>query len=780
MSRPSIDFKRLNDLLLAHAYRLIVEFCPGGKQRHREYVAGSIYGGEGSSFSFNLDTGKWSDFAVSDHKGGDMISLYAKINNLSQIDAAKKLCEMVDYKPNYSPETATLPKNIHPIHGKATGYWIYKNRQGVPTHVVMRFDPDGERKQFSQWHYDSDTNKWIPRATKTVPLFNLNDIASEPNKIIAVCEGEKAAEAAQKILGTKHYITTCWPGGSNAVRKVDLSPLFERDVLLWPDADEPGQKCMNYVAKEIASLAKKIKIIQNKPEDKKGMDAADMIGLPIPEAISWLKNRIVQLKPFVGGLEEDQLKTGSGLIPLRESVVQDQPSSSSSLTPTSNNLKAINTLDLDSQMSVVDEFRMMDLWISAGLQMTKANKPFETELNVLKILNYDKLFQNKFYYDEFYCRYFSTFDSTEPMELDDLVLTKIKIYLQGYYGLNKLTTKAIEMSLSLFLKQQPRRNTIQEKFSTYKWDKIPRIDKFFHEIYGAPDTEYTSAVSRIFWLSLMKRACKPGIKVDTVIILEGKQGIKKSTSLELIAGKQYATAGRDMTNKDFYLKMNAKTLLEIAELNSFSKHDHNELKEMVSTATDEYRIPYGTRVEAHPRTCIFVGTTNERNYLKDDTGSRRYLPIDCQKVEWELLQERLDQYYAEAYERGINQDEDHWSYPVEIHKLITSKRDADDKDIDGWYDQIQDFVFDVQTVYVTDICTYLNIPTHLQSDRIFKRVSKIMKKLGFEKTSTKQSSKTRRCYINTNVLNITYMDSQEKFSQSRNLGEARTHIQGAF
>lgn len=762
MLKQSIDFKQLNDQLLSHAYRLIVEFVPGGRQRHREYVAGSIYGGDGDSFSFNLDTGKWCDFAVSDHRGGDMVSLYAAINNISQIDSAKALCDMIGYKPNYQPEKTSLPKNVHPRHGTATGYWVYKNRQGTPTHVVMRFDPKGDRKQYAQWHYDSKESKWVAKTTPRVPLYRLNEIVADPTKIIVVCEGEKSADAAQKILGTNTYISTCWPGGSNAVKKADLSPLFERDVLLWPDADEPGYKCMNHVAVEIAQLAKTIKIINVKPDDKKGMDAADLVELPASEAKSWLRNRVKQLKPFADGSKEDRSLASPSKVPTRKAeVMPDQPSSSGSSAP----FHVVGMSIIDEQLSVDDVMRMRDLWTGMGLMLAKNKQPFETEINAFKILKQDNLFQNRFYYDEFHKRYYSTFDSIEPREMDDIVITKIKIYLQATYGLNKITTNAIKSAVALFLETQERRNTVAEKFSELQWDGVKRIDKFYHEVYGAPDTEYTDAVSRIFWLSLMKRACKPGIKVDTVVILEGAQGIRKSTSLELIAGKQYGVAGRDISNKDFYLKMSSKTIMEIAELNSFSKHDHNELKEVVSTATDEFRVPYGARVDAHPRTCIFVGTTNERNYLKDDTGSRRYLPVDCQKVEWDLLEKNLDQYYAEAYERAIIQDENHWDYPVEMHRLITGKREADDKEIDSWHEMLSDFVCDVQKVTAQDLCTVLSIPIHMQNATVFKRLGRIMRKHGFERSNYRDlydNTKIKKCYIKKDLTGFVYEWSSDK------------------
>lgn len=759
MSSPSVDFNKLNEYLLNHIYRLIVDFVPGGKQRGREYIAGSIHGGDGSSFSINLDTGKWADFANPDHRGTGLISLYSTINNLSVVESAKKLCEIVGYTPQYDNRKIKLPGNVHPKFGKATGYWIYKNRQGDATHIAMRFDPSDQKKQFTQWHFNYDENKWIPKTTPKTPLYNLDLIYSEKNKIIVICEGEKAAEAAQKILGNNNYISTCWIGGSSAVKKVDLSPLFERDVLLWPDADEPGYKCMDFIVKEIATLAKSIKIINVKPDDAKGMDAADLLGIPVSEAKIWLKNRVKQLKPFSGELEGDQNNQNLGVIPLKAEVISDQPKPSSSSVPT------INVQIADTQVAIYDRARMVHLWESTNLQMNASNTPFETEFNILQILRKDPIFKDKFFFDTFYNRYYSVFETVEPMELDDVVTVKIKIYLQSYYGLNKVTTSAIKSALALYLTSQPKKNTMIHKYAEKIWDKTPRIDRFFHEIYGAPDTEYTTAVSRIFWLSLIKRACKPGVKVDTVVILEGAQGIRKSTSLELIAGKQYGVAGRDIHNKDFYLKMSGKILMEIAELNSFSKHDHNELKEMVSTATDEFRIPYGARVDSYPRTCIFVGTTNERNYLKDDTGARRYLPVDCQKVEWDILKENLDQYYAEAYQRGIINDENHWEYPVDMHQLITEKRDADDKEIDSWHEILSDFVFNVEKVAAQDLCTVLSIPIHMQNASVFRRLGRIMKKHGFERSNYRDknnSTKVRKCYKKIDMTGCIYEWSSDK------------------
>lgn len=767
MARQSIDFKDLDKVLLNNILRLIPEFVPGGKQVGNEYVAESIYGGAGRSFSINLQSGVWKDFSKTDHAGVGLLSLYKKIYNIEYVEAARILADIVSYAVP-SDNRAKLPSKFHRIHGNATGYWVYKNARGYATHVAMRFDPkDSDKKQFSQWHFDELTDQWIAKASKTNPLYKLNEIMANPDMKVIICEGEKSADAAQKLFGSSKYVTTCWLGGASAWKKTDFSPLFNRDVAFWPDHDEPGYKCMTDVFKRICSSVKTAKMIQSKDTESKGFDAADLLDQENIDFKTWVADRTVQLKPPL-------IKDTDAALADVVSMVKAEVVSSDDYSDDDSIVGAVSPFNPTQQMgeeggvlSAKEAAQVEYRYTRCGLAMKSNSTPFQTEENICRILFNDPIFKDKFYFDTFYRRYFTTLFSSEPEEIDNLFEIRLKMYLQRAYMFNTVTSQAVSHSISAYMSTVKHRNTMIENLEKTIWDKKPRVDEFFVKVYGAQDTKYMRDCGRIFWLSIVNRIMDPGSKVDTVIILEGAQGIKKSTSLELIAGKNYSVAGKDISSKDFFLKMAGKTILEIAELNAFSRSDHNELKEVISTRVDHYRVPYGHKVVEHPRTCIFVGTTNENHYLNDETGSRRFLPVACQFVNWEYLKDNLDQFYAEALAR-VKEREDFWSYDKTEHAEATFVRSVDEKDPDPWYEIISDYVRDIRQVKTLSIFTdALGImDTRYQTKKESNRIGRIMRRLGRDNQSRRDGFGVTKVWVSADDT-LFYKTCDEKRSAVR-------------
>lgn len=762
MSTPSIDFQELKKALNPFVNELIFEIAPGGKLVGREYQAASIYGGAGSSFSFNLDSQKWADFANPEHKGGDIISLYAVVNNITQIEAAKTLAKQINYKPQYEINH-NLPNLNHAKYGKPAAHWEYRNEDNYITHLVVRYNLEDGKKTFSQWHFDYETKKWVPKTTKITPLYNLDKITKHPTKRIIITEGEKAADAAQKLLGNT-FIATCWLGGAQAVRKVNLAPILNRDVVIWPDNDEPGQKCMNYIFEQISPFASKIKMIQYALEDQKAMDAADLIGLPQEVVNDFLKKRTVQLKPFIKNdlADVDDTQTLSFESDVSPTTSVESPTQGPTQGPT----------QVPTQTSafaeIVETARFTQLIQDAHLDMATKTKVACTEDNILRVMAYDKKFHSSFFFDEFYKNYFETFTSETPQPIDDFFITNLKIYLQRTYQMRNLSTSQVESALLVFIHNQPKRNQVAEQIASYKWDGVPRIDTFFEDIYGCYPSAYSKDLGRIFWLSIVYRACEPGCKMDTVVILEGAQGIKKSSSLELIGGKNYGVAGRDISSKDFFLKIRSKSIVEIAELNAFTKSDHNELKEIISTRTDEFRAPYAKTVGAHPRTCVFVGTTNEEHYLADETGARRYLPIKCNIVNFELLEQLLDQYYAEAYQRYL-QKEDYWSYDKEAHKLITHEKSIENKDQDLWTEKILNWVSDVENIQTSTIVEHVLgiVEARLIDKKTSLRIGKIMRHAGFKMQAVRENDDVKKMWTRVTESKVELQNYAYKYCKDK-------------
>ena len=182
------------------------------------------------------------------------------------------------------------------------------------------------------------------------------------------------------------------------------------------------------------------------------------------------------------------------------------------------------------------------------------------------------------------------------------------------------------------------------------WDGTERIDNFLKEYMSAAAAEpYLSAVSRKMLVALIARIYEPGRKFDQVVILQGNQGEGKSTALRKLVGDEwFSDATLNLVDKDTIVGMRSIWLRELGELSGMRRADVEQLKEFISRTTDRIRLPYGKRTEAFPRQCIFVGTTNKDEFLKDDTGNRRYWPVSVGKCYFDRIAKDRDQLFAEA------------------------------------------------------------------------------------------------------------------------------------
>lgn len=263
----------------------------GGKNQGKEYLPLNPKRSDHKpgSFSINRNTGAWMDGASGD-KGGDLVALAAWVWDVKQGEAAAQLGNnlgMVETstnqrtgapisagdakvssthqksnsaqsdKPDFKcvmpvPSDAPIAPTSHSRHGKPSGMWAYRAPDGAVMFYHLRFDPtgEGERKQFSPlslWKNAHGKLLWEYKAPpEPRPLFGLYELAKCPDDPVCIVEGEKAANAAADLMPGCVIVT--WQGGAQVVEKADWKPLAGRDVLLWPDADEPGRKAMEKLA----------------------------------------------------------------------------------------------------------------------------------------------------------------------------------------------------------------------------------------------------------------------------------------------------------------------------------------------------------------------------------------------------------------------------------------------------------------------------------------------------------------------------------------------------
>lgn len=278
-----IDFEGLAHVLLSHCPGVLHEWFPSGKLQGQEFCVGNLQGDAGDSLKINTTTGEWSDFATRD-KGRDLISVYAGKQGLKNGEAAKELLKQFGLwregspaKIGKPPLDAPPPTMIHNKFGKSTAHWLYHDKEGDPLFYIARYDPPEEKKQIVPWSFDLSKNKWISKAFLTPrPLYGVDQLIKNPKSAVLIVEGEKAADAARKMLASSAYIITTWPGGSQALSKIDWQPLFNREkILLWPDNDEPGLAAMKAIGNLLSNKSKEIKFI-NPAGEPDGFDAADL------------------------------------------------------------------------------------------------------------------------------------------------------------------------------------------------------------------------------------------------------------------------------------------------------------------------------------------------------------------------------------------------------------------------------------------------------------------------------------------------------------------------
>ncbi len=188
------------------------------------------------------------------------------------------------------------------------------------------------------------------------------------------------------------------------------------------------------------------------------------------------------------------------------------------------------------------------------------------------------------------------------------------------------------------------------------WDGVPRVEELFIRFLKADDTPYTRAVTRKMFAAAVARAYLPGIKYDNVLVLDGEQGIGKSTIVKDLAGSDYYSESlslTDVNDKSAAEKLQGFWIVEIGELAGMKKADIEKVKAFFSTSDDQYRPSYGRTVESHPRQCVIIATVNgDHGYLRDVTGNRRYWIIKSNlkrhRMIWKCTEEFRQQFWAEA------------------------------------------------------------------------------------------------------------------------------------
>ena len=236
------------------------------------------------------------------------------------------------------------------------------------------------------------------------------------------------------------------------------------------------------------------------------------------------------------------------------------------------------------------------------------------------------------------------------------------------------------------------------------WDGTLRLETWLIKYLGVSDSAYARAVGARWLISAVARIMKPGAKVDHCLILEGPQGIGKSKVFAVLGGDYYTDEIAELGSKDASLQTMGIWVVELAELDSMSRSDLSRVKAFLTRSTNRFRPPYGARLIKSPRQCIFGGTVNFYDYLKDSSGDRRFWPVLCQKIDIDGLAKVRDQLWAEAV-HAYRAGQVWWLDTPELIAAAAAEQ-SDRYHGDAWQNKIADYTENKQDVSVDDILTY--------------------------------------------------------------------------
>jgi putative DNA primase/helicase len=305
-----------------------------------------------------------------------------------------------------------------------------------------------------------------------------------------------------------------------------------------------------------------------------------------------------------------------------------------------------------------------------------------------------------------------------------------------------------EQKINLAVQQIASENMfhpVREYLNSLKWDNKPRVAGFLKNYFHAVGPNiYLRAVSKKFLCAMVARIYQPGIKFDNVLILEGKQGVGKSTASRILGGEWFTDTGiLNIGDKDSYLGLQGKWLIELGELSSIRKADLEKLKAYIAGQSDDIRPPYARRSENFLRQSVFIGTTNADNYLNDPTGNRRFWPVKISKCENELLKKDRDQLFAEAIhllKKGeklyLNEEENTLAEIEQKKRMVHEPWIEEFIEFAKYKKDIDDFSFDERSFTLKQLTDHLPFANLINDQRDAKRMSSVLRTLNYRTRSS--------------------------------------------
>ena len=733
-----IDFKLIARAALSQIDRLLHTWLPSGRVEAGEYKAPNPTRADKhiGSFSVNLRTGVWSDFATGD-SGSDLIGLYAYLFSArNQADAAKAVASacgvperdyLSDDGSSAHRSASTAPtqvgsSGVEHNKSKSRGNWIAvipvpefaigkepksHFQRGVPDVKYPYCDVDGRLLGFTcrfttsdggkevlpltfARHVDTGEQKWCwVQWQEPRPLFL--PVARDISGLsVIVVEGEKCAQKLAMYLDAPDVAVVSWSGGCKAVAKADWSMLASaKSVILWPDRDNQKFKDSDEYLPDFSADGKA------QPGTKAMAQIADvLVGLGVPDV------RMVTL-PTVGTvadgwdcvdvIEQSLADDGEVMFAIDDCLNNTHKNwRGASKNNAKNSSNSAGYLSRETISTGGQAFKdLQDRFIRTdrgGIRQVREN--------VFYVLSMLPDWHGLIAFDEFANRIVKTRETPwgstagEWVNRDDLELGLWMSENVGFAGANaQIIMDGVALAANKNRIHPPR-----DYLNGLKWDGKTRLDYWLGGVFSArelsrSDGEYLKVVGEKFMIGAVARIFEPGCKFDSMMVLEGSQGRGKSTAIKILFGDWFSDTQLDLQNKDAYAQLDGIWGYEIGEMDAFSRAEATRVKGFVTSQVDRYRAAFERRPESHFRSTVFVGTTNQEEYLKDPTGARRFWPVAVSDfVEFDWLRANRDQLWAEAVARYKKGEVWHVT-PAQQEELFTPEQRAREV-TDLWFDSV--------------------------------------------------------------------------------------------
>jgi putative DNA primase/helicase len=301
-------------------------------------------------------------------------------------------------------------------------------------------------------------------------------------------------------------------------------------------------------------------------------------------------------------------------------------------------------------------------------------------------------------------------------------------------------------------------NPVVDYLTQLKWDGTARLYRWMQLLLGAPDTEFVKLVGPKVLISAVARAMEPGCKVDTVLVLEGAQGLKKSSAIATLFGEDHTAESVSLFDQHskMVMQMMGAWCVELAEFVAILTRDRNAVKGMISMRSDRVVLPYAKMASTHPRRCIFFGTINpdETGYLTDSTGNRRYWPVGVTKIDLEGIREKRDQLWAEAFH--LYREGHRWWLEDDENAIAEAETETRGES-EVWAEPLSKALHDhtiktgrtYEEITASEALDLIGVPHERKDKRAQMRIGAALKEIGFVRESywDADAKKTRRKWV---------------------------------